>query len=116
MSIETFILVSNTSTESTDLSSFTFSNKRKGAGYHRSLNPLHTAFFDLDNFKGSLKIQATLEADPVDADWVDVVEVLSIDSTALTSTWPVNFNGNWVWVRAAYILEQGTINSIRYNF
>jgi hypothetical protein len=119
MSTESITLLSSISTESMDLE--IYSAKQKGAGYHRRADGLHTVHFQLDQFKGSIKIQGTLQMYPGEDDWVDLEfdsgsSLESIDSTNLTSDESRNFTGNWLWIRAAYTLEQGTIISIRYNF
>lgn len=121
MTTESFVLLDSTSAESEDLSTYSYSEKQKGAGYNGRPNPVHTVLFQLNQFKGSIKIQGTLEMYPGDSDWVDidydsgsVLELL--DSTAMTTDETRNFTGNWLWIRVAYILEQGTIVGIRYNF
>ena len=119
MSTESITLLSSISTESSDLE--IYSAKQKGAGYHRRADGLHTVHFQLDQFKGSIKIQGTLQMYPGEDDWVDLEfdsgsSLESIDSTNLTSDESRNFTGNWLWIRAAYNLQNGTINQIRYNF
>jgi len=121
MSIESRILLSNLSTESPDLSIYSYSDKGLGSGYHQNKDALHTFQFILDNFKGSIKIQATLESYPGENSWVDVSydsgSVLeNLDSSPATSTASRNITGNWVWFRVAYIIEEGTISQIRYKF
>lgn len=118
MSTENFILLSATSTESEE---FLYGEKKKGAAYHRSADSLHTVVFSFDNFKGSVKIQGTLELYPSDTDWTDIVydsgsAILSADSTPLLTTETRNFTGNFVWIRAAYQITEGTIQQIRYNY
>lgn len=117
MAIENTILLTAASTESTV---FQYSEKQKGAGYHRLENPLHTAVFQFNNFKGSVKIQATLVLYPSDDDWFDVEydsgnSLEAVDSTPLLTTTSRNFTGNFIWIRAAYRLEEGTITEIRYS-
>jgi hypothetical protein len=38
------------------------------------------------------------------------------DSTLWATPQSVNFVGNFVWIRAAYNLQNGTITQIQYNF
>ncbi len=121
MSIENLVLISNYSDDSQPLVEV-YSTKQKGAGHHTINDSVHTAVFQLDNFVGSIKLQATLALYPGDNDWVDVVyDTASVDLTALDST-PIvgaesaTFTGKFVWIRAAYKLEQGTITEIRYNY
>ena len=121
MTIESVSLLSNITAESADLSVFTYSEKQKGAGYSRRSDATHTIHFQLNEFKGTVKIQGTLALYPGDRDWVDLEydsgsSLESVDSSSLTSDEMRNITGNWVWIRCAYVLEQGTITSIRYNF
>jgi hypothetical protein len=120
MSIETIVLLSN-ATDDGQASTWQYSDKARGSGYYKNGNGIHTAVFEFDNFKGSVKIQATLELYPSNSDWVDVVYdysdviLTSIDSTPLTTNATCTFTGKFVFIRAAYQLEEGTITEIRYN-
>lgn len=116
MQSESYLLLNNVSTESNE---FLFSDKNQGAGYHNLLDNLHTVQFSFDQFVGTCKIQGTLSLYPSDNDWVDInpdtVTITVDDSTSLTSSETRNFSGNFIWIRAAYRIEQGTITEIRYN-
>lgn len=120
MSTETTVLLSNAAYDSLP-STWQYSEKKKGAGYHKHNDGLHTVVFQLDNFKGSIKIQGTLELYPGDNDWADITfnsgsdSVTSLDSTPLVSLASATFTGRFIWIRAAYQLEEGTITEIRYN-
>ena len=118
MSIENVILLSSTNNESAD---FVYSNKQKGAGYQRRYDAIHTAVFSFNNFKGSVKLQATLALYPSDDDWFDIEydsgsTLEAVDSTPLLTTELRNFTGNFVWIRAAYQITEGTITQIRYSY
>lgn len=118
MSIENVILLSSISSES---ESWVYSDRQKGAGYHRRYDAVHTAVFTFDNFKGSVKLQATLSLYPGVDDWFDVeydsgLALESVDSTPLLTTELRNFTGNFIWIRAAYQLTEGTITQIRYSY
>lgn len=117
MSIEIYSLLSNITVASTD-ATFSYGEKSKGAGYHKGNSGLHTVVYNLDNFAGSIKLQGTLELYPGDADWVDIIGTdLGGDSTAVgTALKTRNFTGNFLWIRAAYNLHNGTITEIRYNY
>jgi hypothetical protein len=121
MSIENIVLVSNYSNDNSPSTTF-YSEKQKGAGYHKYNSGVHTVVFQFDNFKGSVKIQATLELYPGDNDWFDVIyntistPLDAVDSTPLVGTANCTFTGKFMWIRAAYALEQGTITKIRYNY
>jgi hypothetical protein len=120
MANETTVLISNITTEATD-SSFTYSDKAKGAGYHKKGDGVHTAVYDVNSFSGTIKFQGSLADYPGDTDWFDIDNTeLGGDSTIfdgdglgqyITSR---TFTGKFVWIRAAYNLQNGIINSIRF--
>jgi hypothetical protein len=121
MSTESIVLLSN-ATDDSRPSTWQYSAKNKGAGYHKTGDGVHTAVFEFNNFKGIVKIQATLELYPADDDWFDVeydssdVNLTALDSTPITNNATCTFTGKFVYIRAAYQLEQGTIQEIRYNY
>lgn len=120
MSTETIVLLSNASDDSQP-TVWQYSDKNRGAGYYKNNSALHTMVFEFDNFKGSVKIQATLELHPGDNDWFDVVydadvnSLTNLDSTPIVANAVCTFTGKFVFIRAAYQLEEGTITEIRYN-
>ena len=119
MSIESTILLSNIIYDNNDVAptDFSYSDKGKGAGYHKNDDGVHTVVYHLNDFKGTVKMQATLALQPAPADWIDVVGTeIGGDSTVINAAVKtITFTGKFVWVRAAYKLEQGTITEIRYN-
>jgi hypothetical protein len=118
MSKESTLLVSNISTEAAD-STFAYSSKQIAAGYHGQNNGVHTVVYQVDSFIGTIKLQGTLELYPGDSDWVDVADTtvgLGSDSSAWTAAQSISFSGNFVWLRAAYNIQNGTIVQIRYNY
>ena len=108
--------MSDISTESQD-SSFSYGGKQPGAGYNRRSDGVHTAIYSFDNFSGTVKIQGTLELYPGENDWFDISGTeFGGDSTVVTSSsYSRNFTGNFLYIRAAYNLQNGTITEIRYN-
>jgi hypothetical protein len=116
MSTESRILLSDVSTESQD-SSFVYGSKQPGAGYNRRSDGVHTVIYSFDNFSGTVKVQGTLELYPAEDDWFDILETeLGGDSTVVTSSsYSRNFTGNFLYIRAAYNLQNGSITEIRYN-
>lgn len=79
--------------------------KRKADGWYGKTDGQHTVAFYLNAFEGRLRIEATLETDPGDDDWFNVVldgESLDyLDFTVTTTNVVVRtFKGNFVWVRA----------------
>jgi len=110
----TEILLSNITTIVSD-SSFSYGDKKKGAGYHKNNDGVHTAVYDLNGFVGTVKIQGTLATYPGDEDWIDIID------TEANSGDPINnfsctFTGKFVWIRAAHNLHAGSITEIRYNY
>ena len=117
MTIETITLLENTNTVSAD-STYAYTDKNKGAGFHHGNDGTHTAYYSLDSFIGSVKMQGTLAQYPGDNDWVDIADTelgFGDDSSAFSANQTFNFTGRFVWVRAAYNIQNGTINAIRYN-
>ena len=121
MSRETIVLLSNI-TDDSQPSTWQYGEKHIGAGYYKNGNGVHTMTFELNNFKGSIKVQATLDLNPGVNDWFDVVfdssdtVLTAIDSTPITSNAACTFTGKFVFIRVAYQLEQGTITEVRYNY
>jgi hypothetical protein len=120
MSIESTIILENISSPSQDLSAFTYTDKFKGTGYYRKASGVQTFQFDITDFKGSVIVQGTLERYPGEADWInlsfDSGDVIApSDSTASSGAYVRNISGNWLWIRVGYVLEEGTIDLIRYN-
>lgn len=116
MSTENHIILSDVSAESVD-SSYVYSSKNKGAGYNKNGDGVHTVVYALDRFVGTIKMQGTLELYPGEYDWVDVAGTeLGGDSSVFNTAQNRTFTGKFVWIRAAYNLQNGTINQIRYNF
>ena len=124
MAIETITLVENITTEATD-SSFVYSTKSPGPGYHKNGDGVGTVFYSTNDFIRTLKLQGTLAQYPGEDDWVDIENTalgLGEDSTVFQEdknpsfTTNITFTGKFVWVRAAYNLQNGTLNTIRDNY
>jgi hypothetical protein len=112
------------------------SERIKGDGYFGGSDGLHTVFWSVSDFIGTLEVQATLASEPVEADWVTVKLTESgnnytIDTTGLvtasgveTTRYPTitttsksyNFTGNFVWLRGRISeFTQGVMNGISIN-
>ena len=121
MPSQSTVLLAQTSLKSADFSKYTYTEKQKGDGYFNLGDGKHTVVFLFDNFKGAVKIQATLALNPTEDDWFDVTynsnpsDLTALDSTPLVTAEYRNFTGNFVWIRAGYILQEGTIREIRFN-
>ena len=69
----------------------------KGAGYYQGQGSLQTVFVTVTNFPGTMKFMATLDFDPVTANWFEVYD-LTDDSTEFR--FPINLTGNYTWLKA----------------
>jgi len=74
------------------------------------------AFFLL-NFQGRIRIQATLDQQPVsDAVWFDIEDFDSVGS-ATTDNFARNITGNFVWIRARVEdFTAGTITKLMLSY
>ena len=100
------------------------SNPEKGDGYFGSADGLHTVTYTVTpNFEGTLTMQATLVAEPIESDWFEVKDVAVVYQTPIvpanTTTNYVNFTGNFIWTRAIVHrsdnLTNGPVLFINYN-
>jgi hypothetical protein len=108
----------------------------KGDGYFDSGDGLHTVFWKITQFVGSIEVQSTLESNPTDSDWFtvklgDTSVNYTVDTTGLISAYGIekvqyffpnsipksyNFIGNFVWIRGKISnWTQGTVNAISVN-
>ena len=115
MSYQSYVLVENQSNEDS-IGVFNYSEKSPGAGYKGLIDTTTTVLYQLDNFVGDIKMQGTLELYPGDNDWIDIADTnIDADSTPLVDSFSTSFTGNFVWLRAAYSVQDGTLTEIRYN-
>jgi len=110
------------------------SDKSKGDAYFGQSDGLHTVVVNITGFTGTIKIQGSLEMDPVDGDFFDIelgTDDFTVDTSGLvtkkaaeqivyniaeTSIKHYNAIGNFVWIRANISgWQSGTINSIEMN-
>jgi len=91
--------------------------KFKGAGFYGLGYGMHTVSYQVTDFVGTLKVQASLATTPEEVDWFDVegsvVENLNDPTTSVNI---LNFSGNFVWVRAVIDFSAGSINKIILNY
>lgn len=114
MSIESRLILDTTSTEAEGIS-----DKKPGAGYYKLSNPMHTVVYVVNAFKGTIKMQGTLSLYPADSDWFDIPGTAYGDGSTIdteNTSFSSSFTGNFVWIRAVYDIQDGTIVSIRYNY
>lgn len=111
MSIEITVLVEDVTADGD--STVRFSEHRKGSGYHLG-DGTHTAVYRASDFEGVIVLQGTLESYPGEDDWADISETrLEGDGSTLFNN---TFFGNFVWIRAKYQIDSGTIDQIVYSF
>jgi len=113
--------------------------KFRGDGYYGRSDGLHTVQFNLTNFTGTIKIEATLDTTPEDTDYFDVelstnstvsgtvdttgavssgstVTLSSVSFDSASENFNYNFTGNFVWVRAIVSdWTAGNVDSILLN-
>jgi hypothetical protein len=112
------------------------SERIKGNGYFGNSDGLHTVFWSVSAFIGTIEIQGTLASAPTETDWVTVkltqpgnqfyidtsglVTAAGIDSTrytlVTTTSKSYNFTGNFVWIRGRISeFTQGVMSGISIN-
>jgi hypothetical protein len=112
------------------------SDRVKGDGYFGGSDGLHTVFWSVSEFIGTIEVQGTLASEPVESDWVTIKLIQSgnkfqIDTTGLitsigiettrytqqtTTSKSYNFTGNFVWLRGRISeFTQGVMNGISIN-
>lgn len=90
---------------------------QQAANYYGGFGGLQTVAFFLNGFQGLIRVEATLDSDPVtDADWFRVHEFDSTGSTT-TDNFAVNITGNFVWMRATVLdFDAGTITKLMLSY
>ena len=92
-------------------------DRQQAANYYGGFGGLQTIAYYLNGFQGRIKIEATLDSDPVtDAAWFKVNE---FDSTTTTTTnnFSVNITGNFTWIRAnVEDFDAGTITKLYMSY
>ena len=96
------------------------SDKVKGDGYFGGSDGFHTVAYSSSRyFHGTVTMQATLAAEPVETDWFNVYGTTStyvpIDVRSTSTVDIYNFVGNFVWVRGYIAIDEGAVISIQYN-
>jgi hypothetical protein len=90
---------------------------QKAANYYGGFGDLQTVAFFLQDFQGSITIEASLDSEPQeDGHWFRVNDVNAI-TTAVTQNFSVNIPGNFTWIRARVDgFEAGTITKITLSY
>ncbi len=89
----------------------------QAADYYRGRgSSTQTVTFSLLGFDGRIILEATLDAEPTDAAWVETYRIGS-PGTPLTDYHPVTVPGNFVWMRARVeLFDAGTISYINITY
>jgi len=92
-------------------------DRQQAANYYGGFGGLQTIAYYLNEFQGRIKIEATLDSDPVtDAAWFKVNEFDSISSPT-TNNFSVNITGNFTWIRAnVEDFDAGTITKLYMSY
>jgi hypothetical protein len=93
-----------------------FSNAVPAASYYGGQGSLQTIIYRLQDFVGTIRIEATLNDSQESAPWFEVA-TYGDGSTVETGTIPVNVVGNFTWLRAEITnFSSGTIQSITASY
>lgn len=116
MTTESTIIIKNID-QATEPGTFISTEKIKGSGHYRKHGSVQTFQFDIDQFKGSIIIQGTLQLYPGESDWIDLkfqsgLEIAPADSSASSGSFIRNIQGNWVWIRLKYNISEGSITQV----
>jgi hypothetical protein len=92
-------------------------DRQQAANYYGGFGGLQTIAYYLNGFQGRIKIEATLDSDPVsDVAWFKVNEFDSTTSPA-TNNFSVNITGNFTWIRAnVEDFDAGTITKLYMSY
>jgi hypothetical protein len=92
------------------------SNAVPAASYYGGQGSLQTITYQLQDFVGTIRIEATLNDSQVSAPWIEIA-TYGDGSTVETGTIPVNVVGNFTWLRAEITnFSGGTIQSITASY
>jgi hypothetical protein len=117
MSSNSKIILSQHTHSGSILSEAIVGEKEKGDGFYGRSDGIHTVQYSVTDLAGTVTIQATLAAEPGEADWFSVYEQsYPLDGDNLTTRSNIsNFTGNYVWIRAKVDYTEGTVDRILLN-
>ena len=92
-------------------------DRQQAANYYGGFGGLQTVAIFLNGFQGRIRIQATLDSDPVtDQQWFRVYDFDSTEDT-VTTNFSTNITGNFTWIRAnVRDFDAGTISKIMMSY
>lgn len=87
------------------------------ASYYRGRGGLQTVTFSVENFEGTIYLDATLDTLPESATWFNTFIFDDGSTTPITDYHPVTITGNFVWLRCRIEnFSGGTINSVTATY
>jgi hypothetical protein len=108
-----------------DGSTLFLSNPEQGDGYWGATSGLHTVSYTVTpNFEGTITTHASLASLPAATDWFEINSVSKvygpiINPVITTSSYYVNFTGNFVWIRSSVQRSpnqpNGSVLFVSYN-
>ena len=90
---------------------------QQAANYYGGFGGLQTVAFFLNGFQGKIKIEASLDFEPVtNEQWFKVDEFIS-NTSPTTSNFSTNITGNFTWMRATVTdFTAGTITKVMLSY
>lgn len=87
----------------------------RGVNYYQGQGSIQTVTIQVEGFVGRIRLQASLNDEPVGAVWFEVYDYDRTSPT--TDLHPVSLVGNYVWMRAEITdFSAGTIQTISINY
>lgn len=91
------------------------SNAVQAANYYRGRGSVQTMVFDLVDFVGNIRLEATLDADADSATWFETYDIQA--AAPLTQRQVTTITGNFTWMRVRVAeFDAGTVNSVTITF
>ena len=93
-----------------------YTDPGRAADYYAGQGSIQTVTLHVTGFQGRIKIEASLNDDPVAAVWFELYDY-DHRLAPITDYYPVSFTGNYVWIRAKITdFDAGTIDSIAITY
>lgn len=87
----------------------------RAVSYYQGQGSIQTVTIQVEGFVGRIRLQASLNDDPVAAAWFEVYDYNRLAPT--TDFHPVSLVGNYVWMRAEITdFSAGTIQTISISY
>ena len=94
-----------------------FSDAVPAAAYYRGQGSVQTVIFTVNQFEGTITLQATLDDKPDTAAWFTVFVYGDGSTSPLTDYHPASIMGNFTWLRAEITgFSGGTIASVTATY